>query len=41
MPVEVTFSLGHQFVNETTSGVDVSTGGGAGTYATIVFSSAF
>ena len=41
MPIEVTFSAGHQFVNDSGTGGTISTGGGEGAYATIVFSSAF
>jgi hypothetical protein len=40
-PLEVTLSVGHQFVNDSNSGTEVSTGGGAGTYGTIVFSTTF
>jgi hypothetical protein len=40
-PLEVTLSVGHQFVNDSNSGTEVSTGGGAGAYGTIVFSTTF
>jgi Cellulose biosynthesis protein BcsS len=41
-PLEVTLSAGHQFVNDSgSSGDSISTGGAAGTYGTIVFSTTF
>ena len=42
LPLEVTLAAGHQFVNESSSSSDsTSTGGSAGTYGTIVFSTTF
>jgi hypothetical protein len=40
-PLEVTLAAGHQFVGDSKSGTTTSTGGGEGTYGTIVFSMPF
>jgi hypothetical protein len=41
-PIEITIAGGHQFVNDPTGGgATPTTGGGEGTYASIVFSTAF
>jgi hypothetical protein len=40
-PLEVTLAAGHQFANDSKSGSTTSTGGGEGTYGSVVFSMPF